>query len=75
MKRRLTLLAASLFGASLVACPGAKFPSGPPPEYEDPPPPSWLDGGATAPATPSAPIPDAPADVPAPDADAGPPPS
>ncbi|MBX3207068.1 MAG: hypothetical protein KF764_18625 [Labilithrix sp.] len=79
MKRALTTLAATLFGASLLACPGPKMPSGPPPEYEEPPPPSWLDSGAAAPAVPEAtPVTTPPLDAPPADPvpatpDAGPP--
>lgn len=45
--------AASLLALVLTACPGAKVPSGPPPEYEVPPPPSWVrDAGDPTPAPP-----------------------
>lgn len=51
MRVLLTALAAAALGASLVACPSPKMPSGPPPEYEEPPPPSWLGDAAAAPDT------------------------
>ena len=43
---KLTLSLLVICGATLMACPSPKMPTGPSPEYEDPPKPSWLEAGA-----------------------------
>jgi hypothetical protein len=52
---KIALLSVAVAGliSGLTACPGPKFPSGPPPEYEEPPAPSWMrDAGTPIPAPP-----------------------
>lgn len=51
--RLVIALIAGLALLGLVACPAAKVPTGPGPEYEDPPPPSWLEPGVKSEAGPS----------------------
>jgi hypothetical protein len=54
--RLVTMFLAVLAVLALAACPAAKLPTGPAPEYEEPPAPSWLDGGAApSPIAPLAP--------------------
>ncbi len=68
MTKALSIVVATsaMWSLLISACPGAKMPTGPSPEYEQPPAPSWLEAGSASAAPPTTAAPTiAPAPAPA----------